>query len=60
MPVSQGLGPSTGTPSFLPYSTEQAIAEPKFRRKGPRPPLLMEGEVKIMKTQVTGKFMARQ
>ena len=42
MPVSQGSGRETGSTSFRPQSIEQAIAEPKFRRKEHRPHLEAE------------------
>ena len=32
--VSWGLGLKSGTDSFLPYSTGQAISEPKFKIRG--------------------------
>lgn len=64
MLVSQGLGPETGTGSFLPYSTEQAIAEPKLKGKRQKPSLLMEECQRMwglyFETHMVGKSMACQ
>lgn len=42
MLVSQGSGLETGTTSLRLWSTEQTITEPRFKKKGHKPHLLME------------------
>lgn len=59
MLASQGSGPETGTTSLLPHSTEQAIPEPRFGRKGHKPHPLVEERLRMQRCCVQHRWQVR-